>query len=399
MHNDPKVPVLPKSAYTSQEWFDREMAEIFSKTWQFAGFVEDVAEPGDYITVQAGLNSILVVKGRDQRLRAFHNLCRHRGTRLLRATGKSQKAITCPYHDWTYSLNGELINVPEEAQEFPNLDKKCLSLHEAKVDTWLGMIWVHPDPKAESLLHWMGGAETQIGPHRVEEMVEYVEGRTDHVIEANWKIVVENYIDVYHLSHLHSETLYMYDHQRAEFGFVGPHYVFYEPLSQQFADNLEKMSTLPLCDHFTQENPVGAYVPMLFPNLGIGASEASWSIFHIIPLAPDRCRVITRTRVMPVSDWEFQKQEMRAWKFYKKNDPKAKNQGAKYDDGPADDPMATGDFMAEDIFACEAQQQAMASPLFAPGATAQKQESSVRGFQQVVADWMGLDDEYKEFKR
>lgn len=71
MHN------LPKEAYTSTEWYAKEMKHIFSKTWQFAGLIEDVSEPGDYISVQAGLNNIFIIKGRDGRLRAFHNMCRH----------------------------------------------------------------------------------------------------------------------------------------------------------------------------------------------------------------------------------------------------------------------------------------------------------------------------------
>ena len=80
-------------------------------------------------------------------------------------------------------------------------------------------------------------------------MVEYAEGRTDHVIEANWKIVVENYIDVYHLSHLHSETLYMYDHSRQQSGFVGPHFMFYEPLSKSYAENVEKAKAMMALAH------------------------------------------------------------------------------------------------------------------------------------------------------
>lgn len=374
---------LPIEAYTQQAWFEREQREIFSKTWQFAGFVEDVANEGDFITVQAGLNNIAVVKGKDQRLRAFHNMCRHRGTQLLRVTGKSQHAITCPYHDWTYSLNGELLSVPEEEKEFPNLDKKRLCLHKASVETWLGMVWVHPDPNAESLLHWLGDAQHQIGPHRAEELIEYTEGRTDHTFNANWKIVVENYIDGYHLAHLHSATLDMYDHQRQQTGFIGPHFMFYEPLTAFYQQNLQQMTTLPLLDCFTEEQPLGAYVPMLFPNLGIGAAENSWSIFHIIPEAPDRTRVITRTRVKDTSMWEFSKQEMRSYSYYS-------HYGQKYPDSQQkDDVMNSGDFMAEDIFACESQQKAMQSPYFSVGATAKNQEASVRGFQQHVLRFLG----------
>ncbi|MEM7535553.1 MAG: aromatic ring-hydroxylating dioxygenase subunit alpha, partial [Chloroflexota bacterium] len=195
MHN------LPVEAYTSQAWFDQEQELIFSTVWQYAGFAEDITEPGQFISVQAGLNNIFIVMGRDRRLRAFHNICRHRGTQLLRAVGKTQRAITCPYHDWTYDLEGNLISIPEEEKEFPNIDKSCLGLKPASVDRWRGMLWVHPDPGAGSIMGWFGEVEPYLGPHQVDNLVEYPEAKTTKDIQANWKIVVENYIDVYHLAH------------------------------------------------------------------------------------------------------------------------------------------------------------------------------------------------------
>lgn len=98
---------LPVEAYTSQEWFDREQRLIFSRSWRFAGLVEDVPGPGHYISVQAGLNNLFIVMGRDHRLRAFHNICRHRGTQLIRAVGKTQKALTCPYLEIGPAAKGE----------------------------------------------------------------------------------------------------------------------------------------------------------------------------------------------------------------------------------------------------------------------------------------------------
>ena len=231
---------LPVEAYTGQAWFEREQEAIFSRTWAYAGFAEDVGEPGAYASVRAGLNELFVVMGRDRRLRAFHNMCRHRGTQLLRAVGNVQKAITCPYHDWTYDLEGRLTSVPDEQREFGRVDKTCLSLKPASVDLWRGMIFVHPEPDAESIMSWFGEAEPHLGPHDVDALVEVPEARTSYEIKANWKIVVENYIDVYHLAHLHSGTLSMYDHANAEYGFAGPHYVFYEPLSPDYAANIEK---------------------------------------------------------------------------------------------------------------------------------------------------------------
>ena len=272
---------LPVEAYTSPEWFEREQEEIFGRVWQFGGFVEDVANAGDFVTVQAGPHPLFVVRGPDGELRAFHNICRHRGTQLLRTIGKSKKSIICPYHHWMYSLEGELKNIPSCKTEFPDVDMSSLCLHKASVETWLGMFFVHPEPDATPLADWFKGVAEQIGPHRPEDLVEYVDGRTRHEIKANWKLVVENYIDGYHLAHLHSDTLYMYDHARQQTGFVGPHFMFYEPLSKDYLESLEKQSPMPLIDHGTRED-LGAYVPMLFPNLGIGAAESTWSIFHVI---------------------------------------------------------------------------------------------------------------------
>lgn len=373
--------VLPVAAYTEQDWFDREQELIFSRTWAYAGFAEDISEPGQFISVQAGLNNIFIIMGRDRRLRAFHNICRHRGTQLLRAAGKTQKAITCPYHDWTYDLEGALVSVPEEAAEFQGIDKTCLGLKKASVDIWRGMLWVHPDPDVGSIMEWFGDVEPHLGPHDVDALVEYPEGRTSYEVKANWKIVVENYIDVYHLAHLHSGTLAQYDHARAEYGFVGPHYAFCEPLSADYLENVEKNAPTPLV---VPKEQAGSWVPMLFPGIGLAESESSWSTFIITPLAPDLTRVENRTRVKNASDWEFAKQASRSASFW------SSRITGKYaaEEGGDDDPMTGGDFTAEDIYACEQQQKSLKSPYFEIGASAKAGESPVREHQQVVLDYL-----------
>ncbi|WP_217701378.1 aromatic ring-hydroxylating oxygenase subunit alpha [Tenacibaculum aiptasiae] len=383
---------LPIEAYTSQEWFDLEMKTLFSTTWQFAGLIEDVANPGDYISVQAGLNNIFIVKGRDHRLRAFHNMCRHRGTQLLRAVGKAQKAITCPYHDWTYDLEGKLISVPKKEEEFPDLCSKelhdCeLNLHEASVDIFKGMLFVHPEKNAPSIMEFFGEVEPYLGPHIPEELVEYQEKEGEAFytkeIKANWKIIVENYIDHYHLAHLHEGTLNMYDHANAEFGWKGPHYWFYEPLVPDYLADVDNASPQPLISSVPREK-IGAYVPWLFPNIGITEGEAAWNTFHAIPLAADRTLVVIRSKMENASEWEFTKQYTKSsmskvWLHYG-------NKG-KYE-GDASDPMASGDFMQEDVYACEQQQKSLKSPMFSVGARAQRGEYAVMRFQEEVKKWM-----------
>lgn len=384
--------VLPVEAYTSKEWFDLEMKTLFSTTWQFAGLVEDVANPGDYIAVQAGLNNIFIVKGRDHRLRAFHNMCRHRGTQLLRAVGKNQKAITCPYHDWTYDLEGKLISVPKKEEEFLDLCSKklheCdLNLHEASVDIFKGMLFVHPEKNAQNILEFFGEVTPYLGPHIPEELVEYQEKEGEAFytkeIHANWKIIVENYIDHYHLAHLHEGTLNMYDHAKAEFGWKGPHYWFYEPLVTEYLADVDNASPQPLISSVPREK-IGAYVPWLFPNIGITEGEAAWNTFHAIPLAADKTLVVIRSKMENASEWEFTKQYTRSsmskiWLKYG-------NKG-KYEGDPSD-PMASGDFMKEDVYACEQQQKSLKSPMFSVGARAKRGEYAVMRFQEEVKKWM-----------
>ncbi len=374
MHN------LPVEAYTSQEWFDKEQDLIFSKTWSFAGFVEDIKKPGDFVTVQAGLNNLFIIMGHDEQLRAFHNMCRHRGTQLLRSASTGGKAITCPYHDWTYNFMGDLVGVPEQKQEFANIDKKCHGLKPASVGVWRSMLFVHPDPDAKSVEEWFAPVEPYLGPHKPETLVEFPETSTVDEIKANWKVVVENYIDVYHLSHLHSGTLSMYDHKSAEFGFHGPHYAFKEPLSKTYAKDIQKNTPYPL---IIPEDNLAAWVPMLFPGIGLGESECTWSTFHIIPIAPDLTRVETRTRMKDTSSWEYTKQEWSAYNFWK---GKIRGKYAKGTD--KNDPMMSGDFMKEDIYACEQQQKSFYSPHFDVGPAATNGEKPILDHQKVILDYL-----------
>jgi Rieske 2Fe-2S family protein len=380
MKKNAAMPILPVEAYSSQDWYDREQERIFSRTWAFAGLVGDVSEPGQYVAVQAGLNNIFIVMGEDGQLRAFHNICRHRGTQLLRAVGKTRKVITCPYHDWTYSLEGCLLAVPDRRNQFPDLDMASLGLKKASVASWRGMLWVHPDENADSVEKWFSGVEPHLGPHKVEELVEYKKGRAEYDIAANWKIVVENYIDGYHLAHLHSGTLSMYDHKRIESGFVGPHFFFWEPLSPEYAADVEKKAPSPLVIPAEQ---AGAWVPMLFPGIGLAESEDSWSVFHLTPLAPARTRVVVRTKMADASLLAFASQSLRSYNFW------SNRVRGKYDSEDGDDPMASGDFMQEDIYACEQQQRSLASPYFEHGPSALKGEAGVRQHQELVMSWIG----------
>lgn len=357
--------LLPVEAYASQEWFGREQRDIFSATWRYAGFMEDVSDPGQCISVQAGLNNIFIIMGRGWRLRAFHNICRYRGTQLIRAVGKAQKALTCPYHDWAYDLEGNLVSVPEEVEEFGQVDKSCLGLKPASVDIWKSMIFVHPDSDAPSVAEWFGPAEPHIGLHVPQELVEYPDIKVDYEIKANWKVVVENYIDVYHLSHLHSSTLQMYDHEAAQYRWVGLHYMSWEPPVAEFAADQDRKLLAP---RVIPQGMNGVWAPMLWPGIGLAATEDGWNIFIVEPLGPELTRVSKRGWVAASSEWEFTKQSM--WSSYFWSRFGIRGKYGRKDATGKDDPMASGDFTAEDVYACEQQQKSLRSPYFETGPAA-----------------------------
>lgn len=374
---------LPQAAYYSQEWFDKEMATLFSNTWQFAGLVEDVKDAGDFITVKAGLNNLIVLKTESGNLKSFHNMCRHRGTPILETAGKSKKMITCPYHDWVYNTEGDLISVPEKSTEFTHLShplKDCgLNLKPAQVGVFKGMIFVHPDFEAPSLAEYFKGLEGYLGPHRVEELIEYRPNNGEkvysEVVQANWKLVAENYMDHYHLAHLHKDTLNMYNHKQAKFGWVGDHYWFYEPLASTYAKKLHELSPYPIIPSIP-ENQMGAYVPWFFPNIGISESESTWSTFHLEPIAPNQTRISIRTKVADVAGGQWISQYLKSslndfWRTEKKGSHHA-------------EPLNSGDFMQEDVFVCEQLQKSLMSPYFEVGAWAKRGEQAILEFQKRV---------------
>ena len=146
-------------------------------------------------------------------------------------------------------------------------------------------------------------------------------------------------------------------------------------------DFIENNSPYPLIDHIPPEK-IGAYVPMLFPNLGLAETESTWSIFHIIPIAPNKCVVEIRSKLMPVSSWNFIAQEWKSWNYFKSR------QGDKYKTGDKNEPMASGDFMAGDIDVCEQQQKSLRSPYFSVGAIAKDLEKSVYQYQRNIQNYI-----------
>src|SRR5215213_10035941 len=155
---------LEPDLYVDPAALAREQEAIFARSWQLAGHVADVAAPGRFLTVQVGVESVLVVRGDDGRLRAFRNVCRHRAARLREGRGDCGKALRCPYHGWTYRTDGTLIGVPE-ARSFSRLDKSELPLMPARAEVFAGFVFVSLDLEAAPLHEGLRGLEERLAPY------------------------------------------------------------------------------------------------------------------------------------------------------------------------------------------------------------------------------------------
>ncbi len=205
---------LPAASYLSADAFAREREGVLFADWFCAGRAESLAAPGDYLTADVAGESILVVRGKDGSLAGFYNLCRHRGCRLVPAadaqpaanperSGRADGSIRCPYHGWTFGLDGLLRSAPF----LPDLRRyrDRLALHPVAVATWGGFIFVRLDQRGgeSPLAGQLDGADTRLAAYPLAEL--RTASRRVYHVAANWKVICENYNECYHCGPVHPE--------------------------------------------------------------------------------------------------------------------------------------------------------------------------------------------------
>jgi phenylpropionate dioxygenase-like ring-hydroxylating dioxygenase large terminal subunit len=195
---------MPRGFYTDAEVLALEVDHLFLREWICVGRVEEVAEPGDFFVFRICDESIVVMCGQDRKVRAFSNVCRHRGA--LVASGKGhRKNLLCPYHNWTYDTLGRLVSAPEIGDR-ADFDRAKCRLPEFPCALWHGFIFVSLAADPQALAPRLAGLETLIAPYHMEQMT--LRHLADEVWPVNWKCLVENFMEGYHLSPLHRETLH-----------------------------------------------------------------------------------------------------------------------------------------------------------------------------------------------
>jgi phenylpropionate dioxygenase-like ring-hydroxylating dioxygenase large terminal subunit len=199
---------VPTSRYTSSEWARLEEQRLWPHVWQLACSLDHVAAPGDFFEHRIGWLSILVVRGDDGELRAFQNVCRHRGNPLCEGSGSGLTELRCGFHRWCWDLEGELHEVPSR-RGFGAMRNEDMPLFRAAVDTWGPLVFVNLDPDAAPLAEYLEGVPDDIAWAGLEDF------RCSTFVEvpvgANWKTAVDGFSETYHLQGLHREMLAVVD--------------------------------------------------------------------------------------------------------------------------------------------------------------------------------------------
>ncbi|RLL66893.1 aromatic ring-hydroxylating dioxygenase subunit alpha [Streptomyces sp. Z26] len=293
---DSLIPTLPGHHYTDPDVFAREQRHLFEQMWFCAVRSADLARPGAFRTVPVGRESVLVSRSRGGAVRAFLNICRHRGAKLCtEPEGEVRRNFQCPYHAWTYDLDGKLIAAPN-LTSMPDIDRTEYGLVKVHVREWLGYVWVCLADEPPSFEDDVIGAVTaRLGDADAVDRwdVESLElgRRVTYDVRANWKLIIENFMECYHCATIHPELTEVLP----EFadGFAAQYYVghgaaFGDEVSGFTVDGGDGLDTLP---------GVGAdqdrryYAITVRPQVFLNLVPDHVIVHRMYPTAPDRTRV------------------------------------------------------------------------------------------------------------
>jgi Rieske 2Fe-2S family protein len=284
---------LPGTDYFDPATYRREREQIFFRSWYFAGRIEQVEQPGQWFTIDVVGESILVICGDDGQLRAFYNVCRHRGSRLRdEESGFERGSIMCPYHAWCYDFTGKLVATPKVDED--EVDRSQLSLWPVHVDVWQGFVFVNldrgtPQPLREYIAK---NYDDLLGFERFDMGVLRIGAQTEWLVEANWKILVENYNECLHCPSVHPELIAMipiyrtgwvYDESREDGG------VLVAGGSSYTANGTSNIAVIPT---MTELEAKSVYGGTIFPNALLDISGTGVILTQLLPMGPTRTKQI-----------------------------------------------------------------------------------------------------------
>ena len=296
---------LPQRYFVAPEVFAEEQERIFAAQWVLAGHQSQIDKPGDYLVQEVAGESLIIVRDKNGDVRGFYNVCRHRGTRLKEDACGHVSAIQCPYHAWTYGLDGKLIGAPH-MDEVAGFDKAEHSLHEVNVALWEGFIFANL-AKTES------NASTARGGYILPEKWFAPLGgkfshwnlpnlrsakRIEYDVRANWKLIFENYSECYHCPGVHPTLSKLTPYDSAENDLCeGPFLGGFMPITQGKSLTMSgNACALPVGD-IKGENHARVFYYSIFPNMLLSMHPDYVMVHQIWPKSPERTLILC--------DWFF----------------------------------------------------------------------------------------------
>lgn len=350
---------MPSRWYTDPAFLELEKPKVFWKTWQPVGRLDQVLRPGDYFTADVTGERIVVTRGLDDQLRAFYNVCAHRAGPV--ATGKgNRKSLQCKYHGWTYDLNGRLMNAPE-FDGVENWRKEDVCLTPIKVEAWGPFIFVNLDPESPPMVDIYGDIDAEIKRKGFNIAAMRAFERRDYVIDCNWKVYVDNYLEGYHVPIAHPGLYRELDYEQYRVDTFRYYSSQYAPIRPAKSGDVQGRDRR----YVRTEAEAEALYYWIFPNVMLNIYPDNMSINIILPLSHDK--------TLTIFEWYFEEPGTgEGWE--------SMQQTIAFSD----------EIQQEDIEICVAVQQGLQSRAYDTGRFSVKRENGVHHFQSLVHEFLTM---------
>jgi Rieske 2Fe-2S family protein len=291
----PGAKTLPQRYFVSPEIFAEELQKIFATNWTLLGHQSQLAKPGDYFLAEVARESLIVAKDQRSTIRAFYNVCRHRGARLCEEQNGHAAAIQCPYHAWTYALDGRLLGAPH-MDETPGFSKTEYPLKPARLGLWEGFIFLNLSDASASLEKWFEPLGEKFSQWNLAALRSAK--RIEYDVRANWKLIFQNYSECYHCLGVHPELSKISPYDSAENDLIdGP---FLGGFMRIASDKSLTMSgnacALPV-GNFGDDDFRFVFYYSIFPNMLLSLHPDYVMVHQLEPQSPERTLIFC--------DWFF----------------------------------------------------------------------------------------------
>jgi len=275
-----RASTIPASWYVNDEVAELERQNVFRRTWQAVARADQVAAPGAFVSAELAGEPIVVVRGGDHQLRAFYNVCRHHAAAVVAEEQGSATIFRCPYHGWSYGLDGALKGAPE-FEGVCGFERAQNGLLPLRVECWQGFVFVNLDPNAAGLADFLGGLTQRVAPLNIAGL-HFFERRT-YTLKCNWKVFVDNYLDGgYHVPHLHRGLNSVLEYTQYKIEVEDRYCLQSSPMVASKADAATAATrTGDRARYFWQ-----------YPNFMINVYRGYMDTNLVLPDGVDRCRVV-----------------------------------------------------------------------------------------------------------